>query len=359
MRLQPKASFEVRVQPESMTRFAAQVLRALGVGEENATTLTAALVSADLQGIQTHGMNRLPMYAERIRRGLIDTETMGRVVRRHGSIESLDGENGIGQVLAARAMRDAVEIAREFGVGMVGVRRSNHFGVAGYYCEQAAAAGMLGFAFTNSPKGVPPWNGRTPYFGTNPIAAAFPVSGRDPIVIDLSTSVTARGNIIMAAQGGEPIPPDWAIDHAGHPTTDAEAALQGAILPMAGPKGYALALLVEVLAGVLTGAAFGPHVRNMYTDWTAGSGIGHLFMAIDPGGFGPSEAFAGCMAAMAEEIEAVPPAPGTAGPRLPGARRHESLARSMLEGLTYPPFVWDELVALGAKTGVEAPDILS
>lgn len=354
----PKIKVERRVRPESVTRFAVQVLRAVGLPPQNATTLAAALVSADLQGIKTHGMSRLPMYVSRIQKGLMNAETTGRLLHRHGSILTIDGENGIGQVLAVRAMQDAVDVARELGVGMVGVRHSNHFGVAGYYCERAASEGMLGIAFTNSPKGIPPWNGRDAYFGTNPIAAAIPVPGRDPILIDLSTSVTARGNIIMAAQSKEPIPAGWAIDREGHPTTDAEEALAGAVLPMAGPKGYALALLVEVLAGVLTGAAFGPHVRNMYTDWTAGSGIGHLLMAVDPGGFGPPNHFLDRMAAMAEEIEAVPPAPGTSGPRLPGSRRHESMIRSMQIGITYTPIVWDELIRLGDETGVAIPDVL-
>ena len=342
--------------PEAMARFAEGVLRAIGVPGANAAELAAALVSADAQGIKTHGMSRLPMYAARLAKGLMNGATTGTIVHRRGAVVAIDGENGIGQVLAARAMREAVALAREAGVGVAGVRRSNHFGVAGYYCEQAAAAGMIGLAFTNSPKGIPPWDGREAYFGTNPIAAAIPLPDQPPIVIDLSTSVVARGNIIMAAQAGEPIPEGWAIDKEGRPTTDAKAALEGAVLPIAGPKGYALALLVEVLAGVLTGAAFGPHVRNMYTDWTSGSDIGHLLIAIDPGAFGDRDAFLKRMAQMAAEILAVPPVEGSAGPRLPGARRHALAADASRSGLSYSPTVWGELEKLARETGVPLPE---
>lgn len=347
----------VRVRPEAMEQYALDILRGVGVSQENAATLAAALIHADLQGIQTHGMSRLPIYAARLQKGLINGSTVGKVLKRHGSVLTMDGENGIGQVLAVRAMHEARELARKFGVGMVGVRRSNHFGVAGYYCEIAAAADMIGLAFTNSPKGIPPWNGREAYFGTNPIAVGIPVAGRDPIIIDFSTSVVARGNIILAAQSGEPIPTGWAIDEQGCPTTDAKEALRGAVLPMAGPKGYGLAILVEVLAALLTGAAFGPHVRNMYTDWTGGSDIGHLMIAIDPGAFGEADYFLQRVAAMAEEIEAVPPVSGTAGPRLPGTRRHASMRQALRKGIEYPEAVWHELHKLGVEVRVALPPV--
>ena len=345
----------LRVRVDEISRFARAILASVGVPQPNADTLSDVLVHADMQGIFSHGMSRLPTYAARIERGLINPRTSGSVVTRRGAVRVIDGENGIGQVLGVRAMQDAIDGAGEHGVGIVGVRRSNHFGVAGYYAELGAEMGMIGIALTNSPKGIPPWGGREAYFGTNPIAAAIPVPGRLPIVIDLATSVTARGDIILAAQRGEPIPKGWAIDSEGRPTTDAQAALTGAVLPMAGPKGYALALLVEVLTGVLTGAAFGPHVLNMYEDWTQGSEMGHLFIAIDPAAFGDPAFFLDRMETMAREIEAVPPASGATAPRLPGERRHASAIRARKEGISYSPSIWAALERLGLERGVPLP----
>ena len=342
---------EVRLPVPWARRFAARVLEAAGASAENAGALAEALVDADMQGIGTHGLGRLAAYARRIELGLMDGRAKGRVVRRMPAAAAIDGQNGIGQVIGLRAMDLALEIAGEAGVGVVAVRRSNHFGVAGYFCERAAAAGAIGIAMTNSPSGIPPAGGTEPYFGTNPIAAAIPVAGRPPVVIDVSASVVARGNIIMAAKTGRPIPLGWAIDRDGNPTTDPEAAITGAVLPMAGHKGYALALLVEALAGVMAGAAFGPRVGGMYGD-APGSDTGHLFMAIDPASFGERDVFFQRMAQMASEIESVRPAPGGGPPRLPGDRRHANRQRSLKHGIEIPVEVARELAELGERLGV-------
>lgn len=342
--------------PDRLAAFCRGVLERLGVPQENATLLTEALLAADLQGIGTHGVSRLPIYAQRIEAGLVNGHTQGQVVRRRGVATLIDGENGMGQVVAARAVREAIATASASGVGLVGVRRSNHFGVAGYYCEMAAREGMIGFAFTNGPAVIPPWGGRRPYFGTNPVACAIPAAGLPPVVIDLSASVVSRGSIILAAKTGEEIPSGLALDPQGEPTTDARRAMMGAIMPMAGAKGYALALMVEVLAGALTGAAFGTGVQDMYGGSAEPADVGHLFLVIDPGTLMERELFLARMRRMADEICAIPPQSGTEAPRLPGARRHAAHDRHMKAGIPIPAAVVDELRGLGDRLGVPFPD---
>ena len=264
----------------------------------------------------------------------------------------LDGGNGIGPLVAWRATEKAIELARDYGSSIVVVHHSNHCGAMSAYCAEAARQGMIVVALTNIPPGIAPWGGREAFFGTNPIAFGFPRGGDSPpLIIDMATSVVARGNIIQAARLGQPIPLGWALDKYGNPTTNAQSALEGAVLPMAGAKGYALALAVEILTGVLSGAGIGPEVKNPYTDHSGPSNVGHFFMVFNPGNFLPRSDFGDRMNFMEAAIREVPPAEGV-HVALPGDRSEALRAQYLLEGVPIDRALLIQLNELGLRYGV-------
>jgi len=339
-----------KISPPALTQFCVSLLTAAGMREPDAATVAAVLVDTSLDGIDTHGISRLPIYISRLRNGRMNPRPNPAVERTAPAIAIVDGDNGLGQLVSVLAMETAIALAAETGAGFVTVRHSNHFGAASYYCKMAAKRGMIGAAFTNSPPGIPPWGGRKPYFGTNPIGFGFP-GPEQPVIIDLSTSVTARGRIIQAAKEGKPIPEGWAIDADGRPTTDAKAALAGAVLPMAGPKGYALALAVEILAGVASGSAIGSHVGWMYDDSLEPTNIGHAFLAIDIARLMPLPDFLSRMNEMISEIRAVPKAESVDKIYIPGERKHET-AVARQNGIPLPPALLAELNECAADLGI-------
>lgn len=317
---------------QSLFRFCQSLLQSAGVPEEDAAVVADVLVDTSLEGIDTHGISRLPIYLTRIQNGRINAKPDIKVDRTAPALANIDGDNGLGQLVAVRSMQVAVKLAREAGVGAVAARHSNHYGASSYYCKMASSNGMAGMAFTNTPSGIPPWGGKQAYFGTNPIAFAFP-GKEQPVVIDMSSSTVARGNIIIAAKEGKPIPEGWAIDSQGRPTTDAKAALDGAVLPMAGPKGYAMALAVEILSGILSGSAYGPRVGWIYDDSTDPVDIGHFFLAIDIEKLMPVADFLSRMDHMVQEIKTSPKADGVEEIFIPGERRTKTADRRKREGI--------------------------
>jgi LDH2 family malate/lactate/ureidoglycolate dehydrogenase len=199
------------------------------------------------------------------------------------AVARLDGDNGLGFLVAQRAMAEAIERARNFGIGLVLARHSNHFGMAASYLRQAVDAGMAAFVFTNASPAMPVWGGRTPFLGTSPFAFGTPGGDRSgPLILDMATSVVARGKIRRAVARNELIPEGWALDAQGHPTTNAREAYEGLILPLGGPKGSGLSLMMEVLAGVMSGSAFGGEVGNQYIDKDRAQDVGHCFIALRP-----------------------------------------------------------------------------
>ena len=236
-----------------------------------------SLVEADLRGVESHGLVRLAIYAERLRRGAIASRPHITVVRQSSATAVVDGGNGMGQVVGAYAMRLAIEKGRAGEPAFVSVRNSNHFGAAAYFAEMAVAEDMIGVAYTiGGINHMTPWGGAEAILGNNPFAVAFPVRNAPPVVLDMACSVAARGKIIVAAKENVPIPADWAVDRDGVPTTDAKAALEGFVSPVGGPKGYALTLAIGLLSTMLSGAGFGSEVTHMYEDFERPQNIGHL-----------------------------------------------------------------------------------
>lgn len=329
-----------RFAAERLHRFAAGALARVDVPAADADLVAATLIASELDGRPSHGLLRLPFLLERLRAGLVNPQPSFRVFGQRAAAALLDADNGLGPVAGARAADLAVERASAVGVGLVGVRRSNHLGSLGFYLQRVTARRMVGLAFTNTPPAITPPGGTSPYLGTNPIAAGFPTSG-EPVVVDMATSQVARGDILRAARLGEPIPEGWALDAEGQPTTDAEAAIAGSLLPLGGHKGFALALLVEALSGVLTGAGIGPEVGGTFAPSQGESNVGHCFLAIDPGAIGPG---------FVERMDRVVADVRRLGGRAPGDRRHSEQARHLRDGIELPEQLLDELERLtGAR----------
>jgi LDH2 family malate/lactate/ureidoglycolate dehydrogenase len=334
--------------------FARDALCAAGMEPGDAATVAHGLVEADARAMSSHGVVRLlPVYLRRLQRGSTNPAPSVRTVHRHGGAALVDGDGGPGQVVGAHAMELAIELARDNGVGVVGVRNSSHYGMGALYVEQAADADMVGIALTNAPSNMPPAGGRSRFFGTNPLTIGMPGADDEPMVLDMSTSVVARGKIVMAHKEGRTIPSGWAIDPDGNPTEDPEAALLGAVLPMAGYKGAGLALMIDALCGVLTGAAFGQHIVDLYDEQDRHQNVGHVFIAVAVETFMPIEAFRERMRQFAADIRAQPRQPGVDRIFLPGEIEREAAARSAEAGIAISDAGMRELDEIAASMGIQ------
>lgn len=342
--------------PIELKIFCQHVFEKLGASFEDAYIAADALIRANLEGVDSHGISRLSIYANRMKEGRINAFPSIKVEKKGESVLLVDGDNGLGQIVAARAVKEGIALAKKTGLAAVAVRNSNHFGTASYYCQMACEQGLGAMAFTNSPSGIPPWGGKKAFFGTNPIAFGFPTGSDVPVIIDMSTSVVARGKIILAAKQGQSIPKGWAIDEEGRETENAKDALQGAVLPVGGAKGYALALAIEVLTGVLSGAAFGPHVNNMYSNETTDPcNIGHFFILFDIEKFMPMENFTFLIRQFLEEVKSVPLADGVEEILYPGERRVKEYKWRLEEGIILSDEVHRELVEIAQQWNVNFP----
>ena len=264
----------------------AEIFAAAGVPSRSVSTVAEALVDADRRGIPSHGVMLVPMYVDRIRQGSVSTQEEAEVVLDAGAIAVLDAHHMLGQLSGDQAMELAVSKARSHGIGAVTVRRAFHFGGAFRYVQAAARAGCVGVAAANTRPLMPAPGGASPVVGNNPLAFGIPNGDEEPVVLDMALSEAALGKIRLAASEGREIPDTWATDPDGQPTTDPEAAIAGMLLPIGGPKGYGLALVVDVLTGVLSGGGFGAGVKGMYADTSVPNDCSHFFLALHVESFG-------------------------------------------------------------------------
>lgn len=332
--------------------FARRLLQAQGVPERDAATAARCLVEADLRGVDTHGLMRLPVYLDRLRRGLVDPAPKLAVERRTPVVGALDGQNGLGFVVGTHAMRDAVEAARVYGIGIVLVRRSTHFGMAASYVLQAIEAGMMSMVFSNASRAMPPWGGREALLGTSPFAAGAPGGTLPPFVLDMAPSVAARGKIRRAERRGETISLGLALDKDGRPTTDPTAALAGVVLPIGGPKGSGLAMMMDIFAGVLTGAAFAGDVGDQQKVLDRPQNVGHLFLALKPDVFVSEADFRQRMDTLVTRVRGVPLAEGFDEILLPGEIEARETVRRQRSGIPYAPAEVSALDAEARTAGV-------
>jgi len=359
------ASVEVKVFPiEVLREFSTRIFLHFGVPKADATQAADVLASADLRGIDSHGVARLTSYFDLLSEGLINPTPRIKVLRSTLSTATVDGDNGLGLVVGPQANKVSMDMAEKAGSGWVSICNTNHFGIAGYYVLKALERDMIGWAMTNSTKLVTPLWGAERMLGTNPIAIAFPGKDEPPIVIDMATCAAAYGKIEMARRRGQPIPQGWGIDNQGRGTTNPDDIVAGgALLPLGsdrergGHKGYGLAMMVDVLCGALGGANWGPFtppfaLRQEIPARSVGKGIGHFFGAMRIDGFIEADEFKRQIDDFIRTFRATKPAPGTNGPLIPGDPEREAERVRSKEGVPLIMPVVEELRAISKKIGI-------
>jgi LDH2 family malate/lactate/ureidoglycolate dehydrogenase len=278
-----------------------------GVDQKDAEIISDTLMFAELRNVQSHGIERLPVSIERMENGVVNQNADMKFINNNAAaVAVLDADNGMGQVAGYKAMKQAMEIARLYGIGMVAVRNSNHFGVASYYSMMALEEDMIGLVVTNASPAIAPFGTKTPLLGTNPLTVAVPAKNGKPIALDMSMSTVARGKIRMYALQNKEIPLDWGLDVDGNPTSDPEEALKGSLVPIGGVKGSGLSLVVDLLTGILTGTSMTGEVKNI-TDMSGPSKTSHVFIAINISSFIDVETYKNNVDSVINSIKALPP----------------------------------------------------
>jgi LDH2 family malate/lactate/ureidoglycolate dehydrogenase len=342
------------IDPDALRSFVTALYLAAGLPKQDAALVADSLVDADLRGHSSHGVMRAAWYIDRVQSGVMTPVTDPTFVVDAGAIAVMDGHDGVGQVIARSAMMDAVARSRRHGVGIVSVRNSNHHGALGYFTRMAAEEGCIGVLIANGSPAMAPWGGRSKVVGNNPWSIAAPAGRHPPMMLDIANTVVARGKIFLARQKGTPIPPGWAIDAEGRPTTDPVAALGGVILPMAEHKGYAISLMMDVLAGVLSGSGAMTEIGGPYQAEKR-SRSGHFVMALDIAAFGAREVFEQRIERMIAEIKAVPLAEGFNEVFYPGEIEALNEQRHRRDGLALPDQARRDLAKVAGALGVTVP----
>jgi len=325
--------------------FVEGVLQGNGVSPENAAIIADCLVQADMRGVDTHGINRIPSYMARVAQGVLDAKVVPELKKVTPVVASVDGHNGFGFFAAHTGMACAISMAQEFGIGMVSIKHSNHFGMSAWIVQQAIDAGMMSLVFTNSSPALPVWGGKEKLMGVSPIACGAPAGKERSFILDMAPSVAARGKIYKAQRRGEKIPLDWALDAEGKQTDDPNEALKGVMLPMGGPKGSALAIMMDVFSGVLSGSAFAGNVVNPY-DPSRPANVGHFIVAIKPDLFMSLEDFKKRMDYLHQRVVGSEKAAGVDRIYFPGEIEQIRQEERMKTGI---PLVEAEIRALNAE----------
>jgi len=343
-------------EPEALCRYVGALFCALGLSKPAADRVAEALVDADLEGIESHGIMLVPMYAERIRAGSVSLASEGRIVSDQGSAIVLDAMNALGQVTAVQAVALVTARARVHGLAAVAVRNGFHFGTAGRWATAIAGQGQIGIGMSNTRPLMPAPGGAERVVGNNPLAIALPTEGDIPVVLDMASSAGAMGKIRLAEAEGRRIPEGWATDAVGVPTTDPGAAIKGMLLPAGGPKGFGLAFMIDLLCGGLSEGAVGDAVRPLYGDAAEPYGCAHFFLAIEVARFRALPGFAAAVEACARHIREAALAPGVSQLFSPG----EPAWRARQANKDRCPISVDtatKLQRLGASLGVSSAGI--
>jgi len=332
----------ILVSVDELRRLCVRSLESVGARTDEAKIVAENLVKADLRGTNSHGVFRLPEYLERVKRGLINISTEIEIIREGPSFAVIDGKAKFGQVVGTRAMDLAISKGKKAGLALVTVSKSNHFGIASYYSMFALKHMMIGIVMSNAAPSMAPWGAKEKLFGTNPLSVAIPTGGPIPIVLDMAMSQVARGKIRMAADKGERIPEGWAVDKEGRATTDPVAALEGSLAPIAGAKGSGLAIVIDVLCGVLSGGTYGNGVKSMY-DMTGPCGTCNTMIAIDISKFIPVDRFTEQVKAMIGAIKGSSLASGFSRIFLPGEIEIETERNRLTQGIPFEEETWARL----------------
>ena len=342
------------VRIDALTRSVTDVLGAVGVPTDDAELIAASLVEADRRGTHSHGVLRLPLYVEAVRRGGIVPHPDMRWVREHGATAVLDAAGGFGQVATARALTRARELAAQHATAVVAVHGSSHYGAGAYWTDQLARDGLVALLMSTTGASVTPFGGAEKLLGTNPLTISFPTGTDEPVVLDMATSAGAYGRIVAAGKEGTSIPEGWAVDDAGAPTTDPDAALAGALLPFGAHKGSGLAILLELLAGPLAGGTMAAETTDMWVDPSVRMGTGHLLWVVDPVGLHGDDTAIGRAAGFQQRLRGITPAQGFREVLSPGDVEQRTAAEHA-ERVPLPGSVLDDLAALALELGLPDP----
>ena len=317
-----------------------------GLMNNHASICANALINAELVDSSSHGLSRLKMYCDRIQKKVINAKPKIKIKKISQSITQIDANNCIGFVAADIGIKQAIKNAKKTGIGLVGIKNSGHYGLSGYYAEQAVKKNLIVFCFTNAPPAIAPHGAKKSLFGTNPICFGTPTSSKVPFILDTSVSVINRGKIRVAARTGKKIPEGVALDKFGKPTTDAKKALAGVQLPIAGFRGSGLAWMVDILSGVFTGGNHGGKVKDPFDDFSGPQNIGHLFFVMKP------NLFVGNYSKRIKEnirrIKKLPKIKGVKEILYPGQNKHRRYKKNLIKKINIPTNIAQDLKKLNA-----------
>lgn len=332
---------KVTINHKKVQELVVKKLTEVGLSDVHAKKVAEILVYADLRNVHSHGVLRTEHYVNRIKAGGINTHA-DITFHKTGIVTGIvDGDDGIGHVVADVAMKHAINIAKEYGVGMVTARNSSHCGALSYFVEQATKHNLIGIAMSHTDKIVVPFGGKKPFLGTNPVAYGIPAKKNAPLILDMATSTVALGKILEYKEEGKSIPLGWGVNSEGEYVTDPKEVVY--LTPFGGAKGYGLSIIVDVFSGLLSGSAFGPHITKMYDDLDKKRKLGHYFCVIDPAMFTNVEQFLENMDKMIDELHEVPPAPGVSQVLVPGELEQRHYDYNLKNGISIVSTVYEYL----------------
>ena len=323
-----------------------QIFQKHNLSKNHSKIVSDYLIKAELLGAPSHGLARLKMYCDRIKKKLIKANPRIKIKRISNSISHVDADNSIGFIAADIGIKQAIKNAKKTGIGLVAVKRSGHYGLSSFYAEQAVKNNLLVFCFTNAPAALAPYGAKKSLFGTNPICFGVP-TGKTPFILDASTSMINRGKIRRASKLGNKIPYGVALDKYGNITTDANKALKGTQLPIASYKGSGLAWMVDILSGVLTGSSHSGKTKDPFDDFTGPQNMGHLFITINPKIF-VGKNFLKEMKINISRIKRLPKAKGFSSILYPGERKNKTYRKNLNKDISIPSKILKEINELNA-----------
>ena len=336
----------MKIKPKKLSKILINIFKTQNLSLAHSIICSKAIIYAELVGAHSHGLSRLKMYCDRIKKKIINPKPKIKIKKISQAIAHIDADNSIGFVAADIGIKKAIKNAKKTGIGLVGIKNSGHYGLSSYYAQQAVNKNLIAFCFTNAPPAIAPYGARKSFFGTNPICFGTPATSKAPFILDTSVSIINRGKIRVAAKIGKKIPEGVALDKSGKPTTDAKKALTGVQLPIAGYRGSGLAWMVDILSGVITGGNHGGKVKDPFDDFTGPQNIGHLFIVMK------TNLFVGNYNQRIKEnirrVKRLPKIKGVKEILYPGQNKFNRYKKSLKKEITITPNISDDLKKINA-----------
>lgn len=332
------------------------ILKKVDVARDDAEKVANVLVAADLRGIKSHGIARLPIYVKRLQGGIINKNPEITEAKKNKGVALIDGDNALGQVSSYAAMEKCIDLAKEHGISIVGLKNSNHFGIAAYYSMMAAEEDLIGFVASNTSPLMAPFGGKEAMLGTNPFTVSVPADKEANIILDMATSLVPRGRIEVSERNDESIPIGWGLDVDGNPTEDPAEVLKGTLLPVGGPKGYGMAIIVDILSGLMTGSTYLDQVGSLFGDQDRKQDLGIIMVAIDPSKFMEIDKFKGNIDQYINSVRNSEKAPGNDRIYMPGEIEYNNTLRNKESGITLESALSKEIRELADSFGVKFDD---